>query len=357
MEFTRRDTKIMKGVAILLMICHHTFSFADRLNGVGYVSLFSLFGYPFAAYFGHFCRVCLYIFTLLGGYGAYISASKTEDLSDMTRRHLFSLYTSYWKIFAICVPLYFLAGLGPKEHAVQDVVYSFLGMRFSFCQEWWFVLPFALLTVTFPFTKRFIDRKNASPFVDCLAILLINAFIFYILPRIMELPLFLPLSKTMLWALTKATLGVLPSYMLGCVFAKYGVLSAVKERFGGRAVYCAAALVVLGAAVYMHTFNWEYYDFINAALVVLCLLVIFQLKWLRLPTLVLEKLGEESTSMWLLHTVLAYHLAQRLVFLPHYAPLIFAWLTALCYAGAKLIRVFYKALGALCAKLRRTAEV
>ena len=69
MEFTRRDTKIMKGIAICLMICHHTFTFADRLHGVGYVSLFSVFGYPFATFFGHFSRVCLYIFTLLGGYG------------------------------------------------------------------------------------------------------------------------------------------------------------------------------------------------------------------------------------------------------------------------------------------------
>lgn len=343
----------MKGAAILLMICHHTFTFADRLNGVSYVSLFSLFGYPFAAYFGHFCRVCLYIFTLLGGYGAYISAKKTDDLSAMTQKHLVNLYTSYWKIFIICVPLYFLTGLGPKEHPVQDIVYSFLGMRFSFCQEWWFVLPFALLTITFPFVRRFVDRKNASPFADCVAILLINAFIFYLLPHIMALPLFAQLSETMLWALTKATLGVLPAYMLGCVFAKYGILSAVKERFGGRPLSCAAAVVVLGAVVYMHTFNWECYDFINAALVVLCALILLQLKWMRLPALVLEKLGEESTSMWLLHTVLAYHLAQELVFLPKYAPLIFVWLVALCYACAKLIRLFYTVFGALCAKLRR----
>lgn len=347
----------MKGVAILLMICHHTFTFADRLNGVSYVSLFSLFGYPFAAYFGHFCRVCLYIFTLLGGYGAYISAKKTDDLAAMTQKHLVSLYTSYWKIFVICVPLYFLAGLGPREHAVQDVVYSFLGMRFSFCQEWWFVLPFALLTITFPFVQRLIDRKNASPFVDCVLILLLNAFIFYLLPRIMALPLLAPLSETMLWALTKATLGVLPSYMLGCVFAKYGVLSAVKERFGGRPLCCAAAIVVLGATVYMHTFNWECYDFINAALVVLAVLILLQLKFMRLPALVLEKLGEEWLSMWLLHTVLAYHLAQKLVYAPRFAPLIFVWLVVLSYALARLIRLFYSLLSRAYAKLgaRRAA--
>ena len=158
MEFTRRDTKIMKGIAICLMICHHTFTFADRLHGVGYVSLFSVFGYPFATFFGHFSRVCLYIFTLLGGYGTYVSAKKNGDLTALTGRHLVSLYTTYWKVFAICVPLYFLAGLGPAEHPVQDVIYSFLGMRFSFCEEWWFVVPYALLTITFPFMQRVIDR-------------------------------------------------------------------------------------------------------------------------------------------------------------------------------------------------------
>ncbi len=355
MEFTRRDTKIMKGIAICLMICHHTFTFADRLHGVGYVSLFSVFGYPFATFFGHFSRVCLYIFTLLGGYGTYVSAKKNGDLTALTGRHLVGLYTTYWKVFAICVPLYFLAGLGPAEHPVQDVIYSFLGMRFSFCEEWWFVVPYALLTITFPFMQRVIDRKNASPFADFALILLINAFIYYVLPELCELPVFAPLAASMLWDLSYATLTVLPSYLVGCVFAKYGLLSAVKRELAGRPVWVLAAIAVFGATVYIHTYNWVQYDFINAALVVVCALIVLPLRIARPAAWVLEKLGEESTYMWLLHTVLAYHLAQRLVFLPKYSILIFIWLVALCYAGAKLIRLFYAALGRIYARLFRAA--
>lgn len=355
MEFTRRDTKIMKGIAICLMICHHTFTFADRLHGVSYVSLFSLFGYQFATFFGHFSRVCLYIFTLLGGYGTYISARKSEDLGAMTGRHLVSLYTTYWKVFVICIPLFFLAGLGPAEHPLADVVYSFLGMRFSFCQEWWFVVPYALLTITFPLLRRIIDRRTASPFMDFALILLFNAFLYYILPDIMALSVFVPLSESMLWDLSYATLKVLPSYLVGCVMAKYDLLSAVKRNFAGKPLWLLAALVIFGATVYIHTYNWTEYDFINGALVVVCALVWLETKPGRLVGTVLEKLGEESTYMWLLHTVFAYHLCQKLVFAPKYSILIFLWLVILCYAASKLIRLFYKLLGR--AWTRLTARV
>lgn len=352
MEFSRRDTKIMKGIAICLMICHHTFTFADRLHGVGYVSLFSVFGYQFATYFGHFSRVCLYIFTLLGGYGTYISARQSHDLAAMTGRHLASLYKTYWQVFAICVPLYFIAGLAPTEHPAQDVIYAFLGMRFCFCEEWWFVVPYALLTICFPLMLCIIDRKNAEPFADFALILLFNAFLYYLLPQILALPVFLPLSGSMLWALTYSTLKVVPSYLVGCVLAKYDLLSAAKRRFAKNGwLYTLLAVPVFGAAVYIHTYNWAQYDFINAAVVVICALAALETAPGRLCGRVLEKLGEESTYMWLLHTVLAYHLAQRLVFMPKYSILIFIWLTALCYAGAKAIRLIYGALGRLYSRL------
>ena len=351
MEFSRRDTKIMKGIAICLMICHHTFTFADRLHGVSYVSLFSLFGYQFATYFGHFARVCLYIFTLLGGYGTYISAKKTDDLAAMTGRHLANLYTTYWKVFVIAVPLYFLAGLGPTEHAAQDVIYSFLGMRFSFCEEWWFVVPYALLTICFPLMQRVIDRKNAYPFMDFTLIIVINAVIYYIIPKLETISIFVPLSESMLWDLSYATLTVLPSYLVGCVLAKYDLLSAVKRRFTGHLSYVVAAIIIMGCAVYIHTYNWEYYDFINATVVVICALILLQTKLGRIPAWILEKLGEESTYMWLLHTVLAYHLCQPLVFAPKYSILIFIWLVLLCYVGAKIIRIFWKYVGVLTTKI------
>lgn len=352
MEFSRSDTKMMKGIAICLMICHHTFTFANRLNGVSYVSLFSIFGYQFATFFGHFSRICLYIFTLLGGYGTYKSYEKKPNaLPEMAGKHLWNLYTTYWKVFVICVPLYFLAGLGPVEHPVQDVIYSFLGMRFSFCEEWWFVVPYALLTITFPFMVRVIDRKNATLFVDFALIVGINAAIYYIIPPLETLPLFTALSESMLWDLTYSTLTVLPSYLVGCVMAKYDLLSMIKQRCAGKLVWCVVAVCAFLCAFYIHTYNWVQYDFINAAVVICAALIVLETPIGKPVGFVLEKLGEESTYMWLLHTVLAYHLAQKLVFAPKYSILIFIWLVALCYIGAKLIKLLYSGLNRLYARI------
>ena len=104
----------------------------------------------------------------------------------------------------------------------------------------------------------------------------------------------------------------------------------------------------MGALLYIHPFNWLAYDFINAAVFIMCMLALLGSRIGTLVTPVLIKLGEESTCMWLVHTLLCYKWCQKLVYAPKYAVLIFLWLVALSYGFARLIRLLYSALGKLC---------
>lgn len=50
--FTREDTKVMKGVAILLMLMHHLWSYPDRIAGGSLKYIFTLFGQSSITYVG-----------------------------------------------------------------------------------------------------------------------------------------------------------------------------------------------------------------------------------------------------------------------------------------------------------------
>ena len=102
---TREDTKMIKGIAILLMLLHHLWGFTDRLPG-GYLDQsFLIFGYDAAFYIAGFGKICVSLFFFVGGYGVYVSSyGKKYDLVAKLK----SLYISYWKVFLIFVPIAFL---------------------------------------------------------------------------------------------------------------------------------------------------------------------------------------------------------------------------------------------------------
>ena len=71
MEFTKRDTKFIKGVAICLMLYHHLFAFPERVTEGVFISLWSFNDTNLSVCLGAFGRICVPLFTLMSGYGRY----------------------------------------------------------------------------------------------------------------------------------------------------------------------------------------------------------------------------------------------------------------------------------------------
>lgn len=360
MEFTKRDTKILKGFAICLMLCHHLFTFPEKLVGVGFVSLPFIEGMSFAARAGEFGKICVALFTLLGGYGAYVSAARSEKSdAQLISRHLVSLYSTFWKVFIIAVPISLLLGQPHGSPFLEDLIYSFLGLRFTYCDEWWFITPFAFLTILSPLIRRFADRRGGSFISSLLWLACLSAVIYYLLPAIMRTPLLYDFSQTFFWIESYTVMTLVPAYAMGCLLARYDLLGRFKALCMGarKAPLILGALAILAVLFYIHIYTWQLYDFINAALFICCVLVLLSTRLGRAVAPLFEKLGEESTFMWLTHTLLCYHWCPRLVYAPKFAPLIFVWLVILSYSFARLIRLFYSLLSLTYAKLtaRRAA--
>ncbi len=110
---TRTNTKQLKAVAILLMLAHHLFTFPDRIPyDLSPATSIMISNLEFTQCIGTFGKICVSIFMFLGGYGLYASSITDNDGIQIPKnslsRHIFSLYTAYWKVFLIFVPIGFL---------------------------------------------------------------------------------------------------------------------------------------------------------------------------------------------------------------------------------------------------------
>ncbi|MGI5976115.1 MAG: acyltransferase family protein [Candidatus Limivicinus sp.] len=354
MEFTKRDTKILKGVAICLMLCHHLFGFPDRVvDGNSFISLCSFGETALSTYIGQFGRICIPMFTFLGGYGVYLLSCRSENQGQMILKRISGLYKSFWMVFLICVPVSVFAFKLVPEPIFRELIYNFFGLSISFNGEWWYIVPYVILLLMFPALKRFLERKNASLPSDTFILVLFNAAVVYLLPALADIPLFSELCGSLFWYRIKLALGLLPAFALGAVFAKYDLLAKIKAQLGGRVLWCILSIVGMAALFYIHLYNFMYYDFINTALFVICLVILMPTKPGIFLGGIFEKLGEESTFMWLIHTFFCYYWCQKLVYAPKYSPLIFLWLLILSFLSAKLIRLFYRGLGLLYSRLFR----
>jgi len=355
-EFSRRDTKIIKGVAICLMLYHHLFAYPIKImEGNVFISLYDFGATTLSTYIGQFGRICLPMFVFLSGYGCCLSAKKSGDVQQVITKQITGLYKSFWMVFAIFVPLSVLVfGIRP-DPLPRELIYNFLGLHYSFNGEWWFITPYVLLIILCPIILRIVNRKNAVLYTDLFLLVLFNGFISYVLPGITKLPALFPLCSTVLWEHVNVMLGLLPCFTLGCIFARWGILDMVKSRFGGKLLWCAAAIVGMGALFYIHLYNYMFYDFVNTALFIICIVILLPTKPGQLAGRVFEMLGEESTFMWLTHSFYCYYWCQKLVFAPKYSIVIFLWLLALSFVTAKLLRLFWKGLGRLSSLTKKKA--
>ena len=348
MKFTRDDTKVIKGIAICLMLCHHLFAYPTRvIEPNTFVSFFSFGETTLATYLGQFSMICMPLFLFMGGYGTYISASKTDDMNAFVIGKITGLYKLVWQVFLLSLPfsVFFHRNMGST--LTRSVIYNFLTLDCSFNEEWWFILPYAVMIALFPTVRRFVDRKNATLAGSFVFIVLYSLFLNYFYPALLEYPFFSTFRGSQFQHRLKEVLQVFPAFYLGCVFAKYGLLDKLKEKLGGRAIWCAVSLVVMAGLFYIHLYNKDKYDFLNAAVFVCCLTVWLPVGFMKYPLKLLKALGEESTFMWLTHTFFCYYWCQRLVYAPKYAVLIFLWLLVLSFLAAKLIRVIWKYVGIL----------
>ncbi|MCQ2441950.1 MAG: acyltransferase [Oscillospiraceae bacterium] len=304
--FSKTDTNILKGIAILMMYLHHLFYSADT-PGMELVNFWLLPEKRVIA-IAQMCKLCVATFVFLTAYGTTLSFGKRlsqqpeMDCFRYSLRRYFSMMTGFWLVFVDCQLVSFFT-----ERTRASIYGKKLVERCYYTVIDGFGLAKAFGTPTY----------NATWWYMSLAALLV-----FLVP-----PLIL-LAKRLRWSLIPLTIliprlfGGKPSsngwryllpVVLGILLAQEGVFEQIGLALSRNKSAWLAAFPVLsaGALFFMLCVRRFKQPGLFEAPAVLCLALLVYLHLSRVPLLNkgLELLGEHSMNLFLTHTLIkAYFL-------------------------------------------------
>lgn len=176
------DTLFLKGVAIVLMLLHHLFYVRQEL----YDDILLLGHHNLVNEIGQFGKVCVAIFVFLSGYGLQIvDSTKHESLKHYYVHRYVKLYTNYWFIWLLFVPISVLYFGRTCQDAYGSMVLGkllldFWGVlnifgQYGYNPTWWFYSTIILLYLAYPFLKKW----SRNPLT--LILLGVGGYYFYML--------------------------------------------------------------------------------------------------------------------------------------------------------------------------------
>lgn len=100
--FDKTDAKIISGVAIILMLAHHMFSFPNVINdGVKIVDFIRINDYlTISQYIGYFCKICVPMFAFMSGYALWVNRKSFSSYRNLKKRGT-KFLVQYWIIYLL----------------------------------------------------------------------------------------------------------------------------------------------------------------------------------------------------------------------------------------------------------------
>lgn len=328
-NFTVKDTNIIKGIAVYMLLWHHLFynSSVDVINGI----------YSLTGILAYYSKVCVAIFLVLSGYGLTESYKKKRlKAIDFYKKTLKKLYLNYWLIWIIFVPI----GVIFFERTFDSVyiknitikfIINFLGFQRIFGYEgynatWWFMSLILGLYILYPlFIGTVRKNLNASILISFLIMFIPNIKIFgteiifvyssWIFPFV--LGIFLSEKRTLDNIKNSKNKWKIPLLILLlvflCIFRLFGKV-ITEVRIDG---FIAVTIISL---IYIFLSNIKY--------------ISYGLEWI----------GKHSFDIFLFHTFIYYYYFSSFIYSFKYPLLIFINLLIICCIISYLLEKIKKSI-------------
>lgn len=304
---TREDSKMMQGVAILMMIFYHLFNPHD-------VPSFS------NTVIGNMARASnpVPMYVLLSGVGLYYTYLRQHDNNRIKR--CFRLYLRYWIILSafilICIFMHYKINLD-----ADNILYNYSAFKTTYYLPSWFILPYVILAICYPLIFRFVDKLG-------LWLTLIVFYVIYMAASYLNNYDFFRHNAFQ-------SLYIVFPFVVGGILAKYNLAEKAKRFFEGKHVILPYLLVIILVVIRYFVYTGAVITFYSASLILL-LVAARKPMWLQRMLL---SLGKASVNMWLIHAWLCWYLFADYFYALKFTPLIFALATFVCYIMAKLFDI------------------
>ncbi len=342
--FTKDNTQMIKGVAIIIMIVHHCFLSPDRYKQ--YEVIFSPLSQDAVTKIAAFFKICVGMYAFLSAYGMTVSLMKQSkrQIPNKTSRpsytfnRWFSLMASWWFIFVVCEIFCLIKSRQPLLVYGTGVkgLYNFgmeaLGLAHlmgtpTLIGTWWYMSLAVLIVLLVPLMVMLYDKIG----------LLLLPLTFFV-PRALQLGQ----TDFVRWSLVLA---------LGIVCAKQDWLARLKEMQYHKNPYISKLLkwIVLSGILVLCVFVRESKTFsklyelkdglIPAFVVYYCYELLTDIKGLNR---LLHFLGKHSLNIFLFHTFIRYTYYGDFIYGMRYAPLIALTLLAVSVAVSVVLELIKK---------------
>lgn len=324
--FSKEETNMLKGVAILFMLYYHLFNRLTIENL--YTPLLYVGAKPFAYLFTS-CTYPVDFFIILSGYGLYISYCHGKR--NHVKRDL-KLYIHYWITLLIFVSIgYFLKGYNTYPGGIEKIFLNVTALKTTYNSETWFLFPYILLSLSSPVIFKILDHFNPI-------LMLTILFSVAMLSRLIEHFNQEYVNAHILVGQTTSYFRLLFPFSLGMYAAKCLKYDKIKSRLhhiSYKNVWLSAVIILLMCTMmFLQDHHIAVFQSFYAIIFILFFILMDRPKWLNA---FLKIMGRRSTSLWLVHTFFCYYLFRNFIYGFKYPILIYSVLLACSYITAMII--------------------
>lgn len=157
---TKKQSAILQGIAIWMMVYHHLYSFAVEYN-----SIFPFIQAEEAARIAWFCKLCVGIFAFVSGYGLYYVLEKQPGERFFGRMaaayrcmlmRILKLYGKLWLVMFLYMGILF--GILRLPFDASQLPGNLTALNPTYNGAWWYVEQYAKMLLVLPFLDLLLTR-------------------------------------------------------------------------------------------------------------------------------------------------------------------------------------------------------
>ena len=292
--YGKEESKLVAGIAIILMFFHHLFGFPDFLrDDVSWQGLRITEEYTIEYAFARFCKICVALFAFNTGYAMYKNRNRLMLLNERILR-LAKFLISYW----VCYFFFIIYGIIVDEpmpdfiNAVRNMfgincnqTHPFVSVSFA-----WYVSFYIICILLSPFIIKIFNGKYIIR--DIVVLIAVRVSLSII--QLFHIQCLSGLEKD-IWPLFIVS----ASYLT----AKYEVLGKIKKisipPFG--LLFCLLMVCIIGAYLRIMNLAGSITDFVEALIIVFIAINLSEKTVLRFAKKYLIFLGSYSMLLWFMH--------------------------------------------------------
>ena len=184
-KFDKEITKIIKGIAILMLVAAHCFSEEGRLYG--YKVDFGIISKEIVMYICNSMYICVPIFAFLSSFGL-TRILKKQNISDgcFIKERIIKILAPFSFVAVICITITFLTKTanpyGDGLNFILNLLYDIFGLSYilqtpRIVGTWWYIGFALIIVILIPITKRLYEKYGFYIFFIYIPILLCQSSI------------------------------------------------------------------------------------------------------------------------------------------------------------------------------------